>query len=302
MAISQWDRQAVEADELLGRADELAEREPGTEPARAAARQAVRAADALALDRGSPADLWRLSQALWRQASAFLVSGDMAAALAPARRCWALSERSLAQFAPTDPGWGEAVGDAVQRLGVIMPALSGAGRAGEAEQVYQACSAAVARNVVGGPRVRQAQARLAVFYLTQAADAYAAARLDGRWERVADQSYQDLLAGRETAATLREFAGNGPVEVIEVATTLRMVSRIETVAGELPQAAASLDEAIGLAETVAARGPGYQALVQGLRAERAGLEPAVSARQSGPAAVRSERGRGWRAGRRNPSA
>jgi hypothetical protein len=298
MATSHWDRQAAEADELLRRAGELAEREPGTEPARAAARQAVRAADALALDRGSAADLRRLGQALWRQASAFLVSGEPAAALAPARRCWVLTERALAQASPTDAGWGEAVGDAVQRLGVILPALSGGGRPGEADEVYQACSAAVARNVVGGPRVRQAQARLAVFYLTEAADAYAAARLEGRWEQVADQAYLDLLAGRETAATLREFAGDGPVEVIEVATTLRMVSRIATVAGELPQAAATLDEAIGLAETVAARGPAYRALLQGLRAEREGLGTVEPAGRAGPEPVRSRRGRGWRAGRR----
>jgi hypothetical protein len=291
MAISHWDRQAAEADEFLRRADDLAEREPGTEPARAAARQAVQAADALALDRGSAADLRRLGQALWRQASAFLVSGEPAAALAPARRCWVLTERALAQVAPTGPGWGETVGDAVHRLGVILPALSAAGRPGEADQVYQACGAAVARNVVGGPRVRQAQARLAVFYLTEAADAYAAARLDGRWEQVADQACLDLLAGRETAATLREFAGDGPVEVIEVATALRMVSRIATVAGELPQAAATLDEAIGLTGTVAARGPAYQALLQGLRAEREGLG-------LGPEPVRSGRGRGWRGGRR----
>jgi hypothetical protein len=299
MAISHWDRLAAEADELLGRADELAEREPGTEPARAAARQAVQAADGLALDRGSPADLRRLGQALWRQASAFLVSGDPAAALAPARRCWTMTERALARVSPTEPGWGDAVGDAVQRLGVLLPALSSAGRAGEADQVYQACSAAVARNVVGGPRVRQAQARLAVFYLTEAADGYAAARLEGRWEQVADQAYLDMLAGRDTAATLREFAGDGPVEAIEVATTLRMVSRIETVAGELAQAAADLDEAIGLAATVAGRGPAYQALLQGLRAEREGLGPAGDAEQVRAESARSGRGRGWRAGRRS---
>jgi hypothetical protein len=306
MATSYWDQRATEADDLLALAEERAEREPGTEPARAAAQQAVKAADALARDRGSPVDLRRLARALWRQASAFLVSGDPAAALAPARRCWALTERTLASVGPQDPGWGETIGEAVQRLGVLMPALGAAGPPGEAERAYQACSAAVAGNTAGGPPVRQAQARLAVFYLTSGADGYAAARIEGRWEQVADQAYLDILVGREVAGTLREFAGDGPVETIELATTLRMVSRIETVAGELPRAAATLDEAIALAATVAGRGPSYQAVLQGMRAERDALPPPAPEPQPEPEPgrdqdrpVRTARGRGWRAGRRS---
>lgn len=313
MATSYWDQRVSQADDLVARAEELAEGEPGTEPARAAARQAVQAADALARDRGTAADLRRLGQALWRQASAFLVSGDPAAALAPARRCWALTERTLASVPPDSPEWGETVGEAVQRLGVIMPALSISGRPDEGQDAYGACQAAVHRSSSGGPRVRQAQARLLVFYLTAAADAYAAARVDGRWEQVADQAYLDMLAGRDAAAALREFAGDGPVEVIEVATTLRMVSRIATVAGELRQAADTLDEAIELAGTVAQRGPAYGAILDGLRAERDGLGPALGERTApepdpGPGSaggpgqpVRPGRGRGWRAGRRSRS-
>ena len=198
MATSYWDQRVTQADDLVARAEELAESEPGTEPARAAARQAVQAADALARDRGTAADLRRLGQALWRQASAsqvsgpepvegcgrvtgprhgrgpeaagpgpvaqvVLVSGDPAAALAPARRCWALTERALASVPPGSPEWGETVGEAVQRLGVIIARAEQRTRPPRRRpgRLRGLPGAAVHRGSSGGPRVRQAQARLA---------------------------------------------------------------------------------------------------------------------------------------------
>ncbi len=233
MATSYWDRRAAQADDLLGQADEMGELAPGTRPARVAARLAVQAADVLASDRGSAADLRRLAQALWRQASAFMVSGQRAAALAPARRCWLLTELALTMAPPGEPGWDQAIADAVRRLGVVMPALA-AGRPGEAEQLYRACTAAVADDTArpglpghpdrpgGGPHP---------------------ARVRRRWP------------GRDHRAGHRAADGQPDTDRGRRAAPGR----------------GHLDEAIALAASVAARGPAYRALLQGLRAERDGL-------------------------------
>ena len=164
---------------------------PGHRAARAAARQAVQAADALARDRGTAA---RPAAAGPGPVAAGprLVAGDPAARAGPGPALAPPTERALASVPPDSPEWGETVGEAVQRLGVIMPAAEHQRPPRRRPGADGACQAAVHRSSSGGPRVRQAQARLLVFYLTAAADAYAAARVDGRWEQVADQAYLDM--------------------------------------------------------------------------------------------------------------
>ncbi|MCP9944211.1 hypothetical protein LUX12_04465 [Streptomyces somaliensis] len=268
----------AEPADLIGLADHLAVSDPGSGPAIDAARRAAEAAEELADRSGTVANRRQLARALWRQASTFMVAGDPVSALLPAQRCWELCAGILKTVGRTDAAASDAddvVGEVVSYLGVVTAALGAAGLREEASRVYDAGVAAVAR--ADGPRGHQARARLAVYRLTAGADFFAEARMQGLWEQISGSVHEAIGEGLEVAAVLRRHADEGVTETTELARTLQVVSRLQTVAGQLADAAATLDEAAALMSGVADRGPALRAFLQGLRAERDGLRGYVPA-------------------------
>ncbi|MFF0729020.1 hypothetical protein [Streptomyces sp. NPDC004134] len=262
----------AESTDLADLADELAVSAPGSGPAIDAARRAAEAAEELAGRSGTVANRRRLARALWRQASAFMVAGDPASALRPAQRCWELCAEILettGRTAAAAPDVDDVVGEVVGYLSVVTAALEAADLREEAQRVYEAGVAAAAR--ADGPRGRQARARLAVYGLTFSADFFAEARMQGLWEQISGKVREAIGEGLEVAAVLRRHADEGVSETAELARILQVVSRLQTVAGQVADAAATLDEAATLVSGVADRGPALRALLQGLRAERDGL-------------------------------
>jgi len=263
-------------------ADRLALAEPGSPAAVAAAALSVQAAQALAAG-GDLAGRRRLARARWRQAGTLLQAGNAAGAADSAQRCRELGLALLAEVAPTDPAAGTApvdAGLADEVLGefgsfavtTIAAASANGDAAAAAEQLEHALTVTRAGT---GPRARQAHARLMVLTLTMACDQYAQARLHGQWDEVSAAVVDTIRSGRETAETLREHSGEGPVEVGEAARALQLLSRLLTIANQLPQALSTLDDALGLAASVEDKGPWFQAFAAGIRAEREGLSGAL---------------------------
>ncbi|WP_031002202.1 hypothetical protein [Streptomyces sp. NRRL F-5727] len=265
------------SDGLRSRADHLALTRPESPEALAAARDAAAAAAELVRAVDDLANRRRLARALWRETSALLLSGRGDEAEGPARRCWEtctmlLAMRGLGDAAQADELTGEVVG----YLGVLTAACSAYGRPGDVPRLLAAGESAVARS--GGPRTEQARARLDVFPLASAADVYAAARIAGQWPLVALETTQAIVVGRRAAETLRRHADEGPTEVVEFARALQLVSRLLCVSDRIEESATALDEAITAMSGWARRGPSLAAFLQGLRAERAGLDDVLARR------------------------
>ncbi|MDX2297393.1 MULTISPECIES: hypothetical protein [Streptomyces] len=265
------------ADGLRDRADHLALTRPETPEALAAARDAAAAAAELVRTVGDLAGRRRLARALWRETSALLLCGRGHETEGPARRCWEtctllLAARGLGDAAQDDELTGEVVG----YLGVLTAACHAYGRPEDVPRLLAAGEAAVARSA--GPRTEQARARLDVFPLAPAADAYAAARIAGQWPLVALETTRAVVVGKRAAETLRRHAHEGPTEVVEFARALQLVSRLLCVSDRIEESASALDEAITAMSGWARRGPSLAAFLQGLRAERAGLDALLAHR------------------------
>ncbi|MFB7512774.1 hypothetical protein [Streptomyces sp. NPDC056144] len=271
-------------DRLQERADELALARPGTPKALAAARDAVAAAEKHAQDerrRGTGvgrSGQRRLARALWRETSALLVAERGRETERPALRCWdtctlLLDLRFVSEATVADELTGEVVG----YLGVLTAALAELGRHEDVPRLLAAAEAAVAET--NGPRTEQARARLAVYPLAMAADTYAAARIAGQWPLVALEATRATSAGRQAVETLRRHSAEGPTEIVEFARALQLVGRLLLVAERVEESATVLDEAIAALSGWARRGPALAAFLQGLRAERAGLDDVLARRR-----------------------
>src|SRR5439155_24318620 len=103
------------------------------------------------------------------------------------------------------------------------------------------------------------------------ADELAQARIQGRWHEVSGDVQRALSVGRDSVEVLRVHAAEGPYETTDLARMLQVVSCLETVAGRLAEAAATLDEAIAVMTPIADRGPTFASLLHGMRSERDGL-------------------------------
>jgi hypothetical protein len=255
-------------DRLADHADALEMTAPGTAPSVEAAERSVAAAEQLVAASGTLDDQRRLVRALWRQTAAYSAAADNLAAVRSAERCWVLCLEVL--DAAPDPGaLDETTGLVVNAAGAVSPVLVIAGRQEDAERVTQACVAAAAR--APGPRGRQARARLAIMELGGRADEFALARMEPRVLLVPDAVGQALGEARDAVEVLRGHAAEGPYDALDLARMLQVVSRLETVAGRVAEAAAALDEAISVLAAVAERGPRFAWFLRGMRGERDGL-------------------------------
>ena len=261
-----------QADRLADQADALEMTAPGTAPSVEAAERSVAAAERLLAASGTLDNRRRLVRALWRQTAAYSAAGSNPAAVSSAERCWALCLEVL--DAALDPGvLDDVVGLVVSAAGAVSPVLVIAGRQEDAERVTQAGVAAAAR--APGPGGRQARARLAVMELGARADEFARVRMQPRLLLVPDAVEEALGEARDAARLLRGHAAEGPYEVLDLARMLQVLSRLETVAGRVTEAAAALDEAISVLAPVAGRGPRFAWFLRGMRGERDGLRAHV---------------------------
>lgn len=259
-----------DVDELSDLADAAMLRRPETPEAADAARRAVEAAELLLDHDGGLPNQRRLARALWRRLSTYAMPAERDQVEQTALRCWSLCVGMLDAASGDAVAFDEVVGDVGMWAGVLIPALGSVGRHADAAQVYETSS--IAAGKAYGARARQARARLMIFPLAAAADTMAEARINGSWNAAAEQALDDAITScHGVIAVLRGHLHDGSFEVTELARTLQVLSRLQTVAGRLRDAATSLDEALALLEPVAAEGPRYAAMLHGLQAERNGL-------------------------------
>jgi hypothetical protein len=255
-------------DRLADQADALEMAAPGTALSVEAAERSVAAAEQLVAASGTLDNRRRLVRALWRQTAAYSAAVDNPSAVRSAGRCWALCVEVL--DAAPDPGvLDEVVGLVLNAAGVIAPVLELAGLQQDAERVTQACVDAAAR--AQGPRGQQARARLAITELGARADEFAQVRMEPRLLLVPAAVEKALGEARDAIGVLRGHAAEGPYDALDLARMLQMLSRLETVAGRVTEAAAALDEAISVLAPVAGRGPRFAWFLRGMRGERDGL-------------------------------
>ena len=255
-------------DRLADQADALEMANPGTAPSVEAAERSVAAAEQLVAVSGTLDNRRRLVRALWRQTAAYSAAVDNIRAVRSAERCWALCLEVL-DAAPDPEALDETVGLVVNAAGAVAPVLVIADRQQDAERVTQACVNAAAR--APGPRGRQAQARLAITELGARVDEFARARLELGLFLAPDAVATALSEARDAVEVLRGHAAEGPYDALDLARMLQVVSRLETVAGRVTQAAAALDEAISVLAPIAERGPRFAWFLRGMRGERDGF-------------------------------
>jgi hypothetical protein len=258
-------------DRLNDRADDVALKQgPVTPEAAAAALQAVEAAERLLEIDGGLANQRRLARALWRQLSTFAMPAESDRVEDTALRCWSICIELMTGAHGDAVLFDDVVGDVVMWVGSLVPALGLVGRHTDAQQVLT--GAAVASKQAVGARGTQARARVMIFTLAGFADTAAEQRILGRWGEADRQELAYAITTcREVISVLNEHLQDGAFEVGEVARTLQVLSRLQTVGGELQEAAMSLDEAISLLSVVADEGPRYAEMLRGLQAERDGL-------------------------------
>lgn len=274
-------------DGLSDLADEVALRGgPVTPEAADAALRAVEAAERLLEFDGVLPNQRRLARALWRRLSTFAMPAERDGVEGTALRCWSVCVEMLDAARGDAVVFDDVVGDVGLWAGSLVPALGLVGRHADAAQVYETAATAASR--AWGARGRQARARLMVFPLAAAADTLAEQRIKGPWDAAAEQALADAVtACHGVLSVLRGHLRDGAFEVTEVARTLQVLSRLQTVGGQLREAAAALDEAITLLGPVAGEGPRYAQLIHALQAERDGIRghvpPAAPAPRSAPA-------------------
>ncbi|MFJ6831441.1 hypothetical protein [Streptomyces sp. NPDC091209] len=258
-------------DGLSDLADEVAlRRGPVTPEAADAALRAVEAAERLLELDGALPNRRRLARALWRRLSTFAMPAERDGVERTALRCWSLCVEMLDAARGDAVLFDDVVGDVGMWAGMLVPALGSAGRHADAAQVYE--TAAIAAGQAYGARGRQARARLMVFPLAATADTMAEQRIKGLWDAAAEQALADTVtACHGVLDVLRGHLRDGVFEVAEVARTLQVLSRLQTVGGQLREAVAALDEAIALLGPVAGEGPRYAELIRALQAERDGF-------------------------------
>jgi hypothetical protein len=257
-------------DSLANEADALEMRTPGTALAVEAAERSVAAAEQLVAASGTLDSRRRLVRALSRQTASYAAAGDdIPGAVRSAERCWVLCLEVVDAARPDPEVLDEVAGLVVNAAGVVAPVLVTAGRQQDAEQVTQACIDVAAS--ASGPRSRQARARLAIMELAADADEFAQERAHGWWQETSGAVEQALGKGRNAVEVLRGHAAEGPYDALDLARMLQVVSRLETVAGRLAEAAAALDEAISVLTPIAERGPRFAWFLRGMRGERDGL-------------------------------
>jgi len=136
-------------------------------------------------------------------------------------------------------------------------------------------------------------ARLAIIELGARADEFARVSTDPRLLLVGDAVEEALGEARDATGVLRGHAAEGPYDVLDLARMLQVVSRLETVAGRVAEAAAALDEAVSVLAPVAGHGPRFAWFLRGMRGERDGLRghvpdtPAVTGDSSSLPGVRA---------------
>lgn len=256
-------------------ADEAALRQgPDTPEAADAARRAVEVAERLLDHDGGLPNQRRLTRALWRLLSTLVLPGEHDAMEQTALRCWALCVGMLDTSRGDAVAFDDVVGDVGMWAGSLVPALGLVGRHADAAQVYETSAIAASQSL--GARGRQARARLMIFPLASTADVMAEQRIKGPWNAAAELALADAItSGHGVLGVLRSHLRDGSFEVTEVARTLQVLSRLQTVAGRLREAADSLDEALTLLDAVAGEGPRYAMALRGLQAERDGLRSHV---------------------------
>ena len=262
-------------DGLSDLADEVAlRRGPVTPEAADAAQRAVEAAERLLELDGVPANQRRLARALWRRLSTFAIPAEREGVERAALRCWSVCVGMLDAARGDAVEFDDVVGDVGMWAGSLVPALGLVGRHADAAQVYE--TAAIAAGQALGARGRQARARLMIFPLAATADTMAEQRIRGPWNAAAEQALAETItACLGVISVLRGHLRDGAFEVTEVARTLQVLSRLQTVGGQVREAAATLDEAIALLGPVAGEGPRYAEMMHGLRAERDGFRGRV---------------------------
>jgi hypothetical protein len=258
-------------DGLSDLADEVAlRRGPVTSEAADAARRAVDAAERLLELDGVLVNQRRLARALWRRLSTFAMPAERDGVERTALRCWSVCVEMLDAARGDAVEFDDVVGDVGMWVGSLVPALGLVGRHEDAAQVYE--TAAIAASQAWGARGRHARARLMIFPLAATADTMAEQRIKGPWDAAAEQALADAVtACHGVLSVLRGHLREGAFEVTEVARTLQVLSRLQTVGGRLREAAAALDEAITLLGPVAGEGPRYAEMMHGLQAERDGF-------------------------------
>jgi len=275
-------------DGLSDLADEVAlRRGPVTPEAADAALRAVEIAERLLELDGVLPNQRRLARALWRRLSTFAMPAERDGVERTALRCWSVCVEMLDAARGDAVVFDDVVGDVGMWAGSLVPALGLVGRHAEAAQVYE--TAAIAAGQAWGARGRHARARLMIFPLAATADTMAEQRIKGPWGAAAEQALADAVtACHGVLSVLRGHLRDGAFEVTEVARTLQVLSRLQTVGGRLREAAAALEEAITLLAPVAGEGPRIAEMMHGLQAERDGLRgqvpPAVPASPPAPAA------------------
>jgi tetratricopeptide (TPR) repeat protein len=272
-----------QADDLADLADDLAESEPDSKRAAAAAQRSLDTAEALMRAEETVANRRRVGRALFRQGSAVAQSDRPAAEfVAGARRCWLVSRQAVELTSPQDPQYDLLIGELMQRAGAfVVPVLSEAGHQDEATEVVQFCDT-VGQNSPG-PHTEQGRARMTLMVLASIADQYVQARLNGQWDDAEAQQVEALrVVAQDTADLLRRHQHDGPLEVTELATALRTLSRLLFVDNEIEAANRTLSEAISLYASVADRGPNYRKFLHAVEAERDSLDEFVRITSSSP--------------------
>lgn len=154
-------------------------------------------------------------------------------------------------------------------LGTLIPVLS---QARQARPVVEAMERiARAAQTVDAVNGAHATARLIMFTYTAAADDFAQARIAGRGEQIAEPLARMIEHASGTCRIFELHSGRGPYEASEFAQALRISSRLMTIAGDLPTAAALLDRAAEVAAGYAGLGPAFRAQAEHIRQERDGL-------------------------------
>ena len=282
-----------QVDGLATLAGHLAESEPDSERTADALRRWVDAAEALAQAAETVENRRRLGRALFRQGSA-IAQGDRPAAdfVAGARRCWLVSRQTVELTDPRDPRYDLLVGELMQRAAAfVVPVLSAAGYQDDVTEVMQVCGL-LGEGRSAGPHTQHGIARMNLILLVTISDQYVKDRLNGSLEATQAREVPGLTATAEhTADTLRRYRDDGPLEVTELATALRALSRLQFAGNAIEAANHNLSEAISLYASVAGLGPNYRKFLRDIEAERDSLDEYVritsSSSESVPAGDRT---------------
>jgi hypothetical protein len=150
----------------------------------------------------------------------------------------------------------------------VVPVLSAAGYQDDVAEVMQFCGL-LGENRIAGPHTQHGIARMNLILLVNISDQYVKDRLNGSLEATQAREVPGLTATAEhTVDTLRRYHNDGPLEVTELATALRALSRLQFVGNEIEAANLNLSEAISLYTSVAGLGPNYRKLLRDIEAER----------------------------------